>query len=104
MLSVHTTSKEHQENPTARLPIKHWCRVCNVALTTDIEYEEHMGYPWHDYQQRLWDTTPDDLKCVHCTRMFRAYRERETHLATAKHRKNVSKTDSSLPTTANPVS
>lgn len=78
-----------------------FCKVCNLQCKYPSHYKAHVISRGH--RLALDPTLRPELKCQTCSVQFRSYKEQTRHLATNKHAKNVSKTDSCATTTDNSV-
>jgi hypothetical protein len=78
------------------------CKVCDLRCKYPSHYNAHCNSKAHKYKSD--PASKPILRCAACDIPFRSRAEEVRHLATAKHKKNVSKTDSPAAAQANPVS
>lgn len=116
--------------PYIQLEIREVCIPCGLSFpVVGSEYATHNKDIKHLRKQAIWDSATKDMKCTICERVlevnrrpkaqrapkpvlkcdvcsvaFRSRAEETQHLATAKHAKNILKTDSSPPSQTNLVS
>jgi hypothetical protein len=69
------------------------CKVCDIRCKYPSHYRAHIKSKAHKHKED--PSTIPVFKCEACNMAFRCRAEEVRHLATAKHAKNVSKTDSS---------
>jgi uncharacterized C2H2 Zn-finger protein len=79
-----------------------YCTVCDLHCKYQSYYDAHIKSKAHKHKAD--PSTKPVFHCDACDMPFRCRAEEIRHLATAKHRKNVSKTDSSAADPVNPVS